>query len=364
MKKVTVRFTNNSKKRFYQIFIDSGLIKKITSIINVNSYSKIFVITDHNVKKLYHDKILSSLPNKVITIVLPSGEKEKNIVNIQKIWAAMHAAQCDRKSLIINLGGGVISDMGGFAASTFMRGVNFINIPTTLLSQVDASVGGKTGIDFDGIKNLIGTFNQPQAVIADIQTLTTLPKREFLSGFAEIIKHGLIRDKKYFEKITSKSPFEFTQDEIKDIILKSCHIKADIIKNDETENNSRRILNFGHTIGHAIESHCLETSLPLLHGEAISIGMLAEAEISHYMNLLTVSDLKLIRKVLINAELPVFASGLQTEKIIKTINSDKKTEKGIVNFTLLSGIGNALFNQHVPIDLISKVIESITKKSL
>lgn len=364
MKKIIVSLLNKPNQKNCAIFIGTDLMGKIGSIYDLKGYSKIFVVTDKNIKPLFLDKVLSTLSIEASHIVLPSGEREKNIENTQKIWTAMHDAQCDRKSLVINLGGGVIGDMGGFAASAFMRGLNFLNIPTTLLAQADASIGGKTAIDFNGIKNLVGTFNQPAAVIIDTETLNTLPKRKFLSGFAEIIKHGLIKDKKYFEKVTSKHPLKFTQDEMIDIITKSCQIKLDVIQSDETEDNVRKILNFGHTIGHAIESLSLETSIPLSHGEAISIGMSAEAEISHSMNLLSASDLQLVRQALINAELPIFITDIDAKKIIKTMKSDKKNEKGIVNFTLIRGIGDAVYNHNIPETVITEVIENITKQSL
>ena len=363
MKQIILKHLNN-KQRDCTIFIGSNIMEKIGSICDLSNYSKIFIITDKNVEPLFLKTIVSALPIKTNSIVLSSGEKEKHINSVQKIWTAMHDVQYDRKSLVINLGGGVISDMGGFAASTFMRGLDFLNIPTTLLAQVDASIGGKTGIDFFGIKNLIGTFSQPVTVIIDMQTLSTLPKREFISGFAEIIKYGLIKDKKYFDKVTSKHPLKFTSDEIIDIVAESCQIKVDIVQNDETENNTRKILNFGHTVGHAIESLSLETSSPLLHGEAISIGMLAEAKISHYMNLLSTSDVELVRQVLTNAELPVSITGIETEDVLKKMKSDKKNEKGIVHFTLLHGIGTALYNQNVSASVMIEVIENITKKSL
>lgn len=358
MKKIILNLKNNRQKE-YPIIVGSNLMENIASLCDLSKYSNAFIVTDEKIKPLYLDKVVSTLPISSNFIILPVGEKEKNLESIQKIWTAMHDAQCDRKSLVINLGGGVIGDMGGFAASTFMRGLNFLNIPTTLLAQVDASVGGKTGIDFVGIKNLIGTFDQPVAVIIDTQTLTTLPKREFLSGFAEIIKHGLIKDMRYFEKVISKHPVKFTQDELIDIITKSVQIKADIVQSDETESNTRKILNFGHTIGHAIESLSLETSTPLLHGEAISIGMLVEAKISHLTNLLSISDLERIEQALVAADLPISSAGVKIDEVLKKIKSDKKNEKGKVNFTLLRGIGDALYDQNVSEAVIIKAMENI-----
>lgn len=358
MKKIILRHSNN-KQLDCTISIGGNLMGKIGSLYDLSTYSKIFIITDQNVEPLFLKKVIATLQVETVSIILPAGENEKHIESIQKIWMAMHDAQCDRKSLVINLGGGVIGDIGGFAASTYMRGIDFLNIPTTLLAQVDASIGGKTGIDFSGIKNLVGTFNQPVGVIIDTQTLATLPNREFLSGFAEIIKHGLIKNKKYFEKVTAKHPLKFTQDEMIDIITESCEIKANIVQSDETEINIRKTLNFGHTIGHAIESLSLDTSTPLLHGEAISIGILAEAKISHLINILSISDLQRIEQALITAELPISSPSIKIDEVLKKMKSDKKNERGQINFTLLRGIGDALYNQNVSEPVIIKAMENI-----
>lgn len=359
MKKLILKLSNNSRQKDYPIFIGSNLIEKIAELHDISRYSRAFIITNENVKPLFLEKVVLALPIDTDFIALPSGEKEKGIENVQKIWTAMHSVECDRKTLIINLGGGVITDMGGFVASTYMRGIDFLNIPTTLLAQVDASIGGKTGIDFSGIKNLIGTFDQPKAIIIDIQTLKTLPKRQLISGFAEIIKHGLIKDKKYFEKVTREHPLEFGQEELIDIIKRSCEIKAEIVESDETESGPRRLLNFGHTIGHAIEALSLETKAPFDHGEAISIGMWAEAKISHLMNLLSTLDLKRIQEALINAELPILSTNINIGKILEKIKSDKKNERGKVNFTLLEGIGEAVYNQNVSETVITQALKFI-----
>lgn len=361
MQKITLRHSRNLKKRECTIFVGNQTLEKIASLINLNKYSQIFIITDQNVKSALLKRVLLNLPANTASIILPAGEKEKNIENIQKIWKAMLNARCDRKSLVINLGGGMITDLGGFAASTYMRGIDFLNIPTTLLAQVDASVGGKVGFDFANVKNLIGTFDQPVAVIIDISTLVSLPKREFISGFAEIIKHGLVTDKKYFDLTTSKQPLEFTQNEIAEIIFKSIQIKAKIVQNDETEKGIRKSLNFGHTVGHAVESLSLESSTPLLHGEAISIGMIAETIIAHLLKMISVSDLQLIRQSLINAGLPVSFTYLKIDKIIQKMQSDKKNEKGEINFTLLCGIGKTAINQNVPDALVIQALKQITK---
>lgn len=360
MKKIDLLF--KEKKKAYAIVIGNNLLKNISEIINAGAYSKILIVTDETVTSLFLNKVLSSLPATTQSVILPAGEKEKNITSIQKIWKALHSTQCDRKSLVINLGGGVIGDMGGFAASTYMRGINFINIPTTLLSQVDASIGGKTGIDFADVKNLVGTTSQPKMVIIDTQTLSTLPKREMLSGFAEIIKHGLIANRKYFQMVTMKKPEDFSHEELVKIISDSCEIKAQIIQNDETETGERKLLNFGHTVGHAIEALSLATENPLLHGEAVSIGMIAEAKISQLLNMITENDMQLIKNSLENANLPTSLRDHEVAKqsitnIINKMQSDKKNERTKINFTLLSTIGKAVINQNdVPAHIIEKAL--------
>lgn len=348
-------------QREYPIYIGNHLIETLASLFDVSRYSKIFVITDQTVEPLFLKKILNNLPEETAYISLPPGEKEKHIESVKKIWTAMHEAGLDRKSLVINLGGGVIGDMGAFAASTYMRGLAFINIPTTLLAQVDESVGGKTGIDFAGIKNLIGVFNQPVGVVIDMQTLKTLPKREFLASFVEIMKHGLIKDKKYFEKVTSKYPLDFTDEELIDIIKGSCEIKAHFVQNDEKETSGlRQIVNFGHTIGHAIEALSLETNHPLLHGEAVSIGIVAESQIAKRQNLLSQKEYDVIKSSLKKADAPTTIPNFSIDAILGKMRFDKKNTFGKINFVLLHGIGNALYNQQVEKEIIVQVINELT----
>lgn len=335
-------------KKVKDIYIGSGLIKNIGRLVNFKKYSKIFVITDPAANK-HCFPIFKKSSLQVEKIVISAGEKAKNIETVKKIWQKLLFAGCDRKSLIINLGGGTILDIGGFAAATYMRGIDFMQIPTTLLAQVDASVGGKVAVNFAGIKNLIGSFNQPVAVFSDINFLSTLPDREFISGFAETIKHGLIADKKYFDFVTSKKPKAFSKEELVKIVLGSVKIKTGIVEKDEKEAGQRRILNFGHTIGHAIEALSQNTNSPLLHGEAISIGMMVEAKISGV-------GVNKIKQALINADLPVDLPNFPKEAILAKIKSDKKSEKGEINWTLLQSIGKAVYDQ--------KVMESTVGKAL
>lgn len=356
MKKLNIQIQN--KQRNYSVLIGDGILKNIADLFEFNRYSKVLIITDRHVAKLILGKLRRVIPLGSGCIILPSGENIKNIKIVQRIWKKLLENHCDRKTLVINLGGGVIGDVGGFAASTFMRGLNFLQIPTTLLAQVDASIGGKTGINFLGIKNLIGTFQQPIGVVIDTQTLETLPKREFLSGFAEIIKHGLICDKKYFFYVTSKSPLEFNSRELVEIITKSCRIKADIIQRDATEKDLRKILNFGHTIGHAIEALSLETARPFLHGEAINIGMLVESRISVLTGLLSEAECMLIKEHLNRAGLPNSNNITNFESIMEKIQSDKKNKKREINWTLLQSIGNAIYDQKVEKSIIRKALKN------
>lgn len=354
MKKIKVH-TKNDRRQDYPIFIGVGLLEKINSLVDVSKYSKAVIVTDRNIPSSLIKNLQSALPIANSVVVLDSGEQNKDLDYVKEVLKTLNNFGCDRKSLVINLGGGVIGDIGGFAASIFMRGIDFLQIPTTLLAQVDASVGGKVGVNFLGIKNLIGTFQQPIAVIIDIDILSTLPQREFISGFAEIIKHGLIADKKYFELVTAKKPQDFSQQELIEIIEKSCQIKIDIVAQDEKESGLRKLLNFGHTIGHAVETISLESNKPLLHGEAISIGMIAEGQISKLLGLVSTEEYKIIEESLIKAGLPTILE-VPVDKVLEKIKSDKKNVKGESKFTLLEGIGKAVINKTVDEPTIRKAL--------
>ena len=316
------------------MFIGDNLLSKINQLFDFSQFSKIAVLTDENIPKSLVNKVEKSLKRELIKIIILPGENKKNIETVKKIWETIFKNGFDRRSLLINLGGGVIGDMGGFAAVTFMRGIEFLNIPTTLLAQVDASVGGKTGIDFQGIKNGIGVFKDPVGVVIDVDTLKTLPKRELISAFGEIIKHGIISGKKYFNLVTSKKPGEFSQKELIKIIKQSIKIKLNIVKKDSKEKDLRKVLNFGHTIGHAIESLSWKTDKPLLHGEAVAIGMVAESKLASLLGLLSDKDFKKIINSLINAGLPVNIKNIKSKNIKKIILSDKKNSHGTINSSL------------------------------
>ncbi len=342
------------------VYVGAGLLEKIAELAEVAGYSQIFVVTDENARRHWLDGLLGGLPEGTGVVVLPSGEEAKQIDSVQRIWAAMLAAGCDRKSLVINLGGGVVGDMGGFAASTYMRGVAFVNVPTTLLAQVDASVGGKTGFDFAGIKNLIGTFSQPVAIVIDTQTLATLPDAEFVSGFAEIIKHGLIRDARYYEQVTARPPRQFSEAELERIIYRSCQIKAEIVAADPKEGGARKLVNFGHTIGHAIEALSLEGPMPLLHGQAVAIGMVAEAKLSELLGMIAPTDVMRLAHGLARAGLPT-ACQVDAQAARAKMRSDKKNKKGSINFTLLKSIGEAVYDRTPPNELIDQALAYVAE---
>lgn len=339
-----------------KIIIGKAVLGKLSNLIHLKKYSKVLLIIDrgvgnHQIKKI--EEIVSDACGK---IVVQGGEQAKNIATTKKIWTGLLNFNCDRKSLVVNFGGGTIGDVGGFAASTFKRGIDFIQVPTTLLAQADASIGGKVGINFAGIKNLIGSIQQPTAVIADINILSTLPPRELISGFAEIIKHGVIADKIYFQFVTSKKPQQFSSDELVKIVKGSYQIKSKIVSSDETEEGPRKLLNFGHTIGHSLEALTQDTNNQLLHGEAVSIGMAKEGQISKLIGILSEQDYHILEQALTRAGLPTKIPNLPKNQILEKIKSDKKNEKGEINWTLIKGIGKALYDQKVDDAIVREVL--------
>ncbi len=311
-------------------------------------YSKIFVLVDENTKQhclpVFRDNVKGNREMKVLEI--PSGEIHKNIATCTKVWQKLSDLDADRKSVLINLGGGVVTDLGGFVASTFKRGIDFINIPTTLLSMVDASVGGKTGVDLGALKNQIGVINQPQMVLVVPEFLRTLSHRELESGFAEMLKHGLISDRAYWEKLKSVTDFGHLETPIHESVL----IKNDVVLQDPTEQNLRKTLNYGHTLGHAIESNFLENpELPtLLHGEAIAIGMVLEAYLSHKLAGLTALELDDIASTFISRYGKIDFTDTDIKDILSLLKFDKKNSHGNINFVLLEAIGKPVIDVRIP----------------
>ena len=317
--------------------IDQDLAQCLSSI----PYSQLFVICDENSQKYCLPKVQSLVPSEANIFVASSGENHKTLATCEKIWAKMTESHLDRKALVINLGGGVITDMGGFCSSIYKRGIRFINIPTTLLSQVDASVGGKLGVDFNGLKNHLGVFNEPEAVIISDEFLGTLPLQELRSGFAEIMKHGLIQDAAYFKSLNFK---DWKNSDWKQLIKHSVEIKKNVVLQDPKEGGLRKILNFGHTIGHAVETFYLDSSQHLLHGEAIAIGMICEGFLSSQMNVMYETDLKLIIDSFIQVYGKVTLPDQDLESIVDLCLQDKKNEGSTLLFSLLSEIGKCEYN--------------------
>lgn len=337
----------------YKIYIGKNIWNTVRQYALL--YPKVLVIVDENTERdclLILKKHLKGV--KLHKILIPSGEMHKNIQMCQNIWHQMMEYEANRNALTINLGGGVIGDMGGFCASTFKRGMDFIQIPTTLLSQVDASIGGKLGIDFHNIKNSIGLFGNPQAVFVNPVFLKTLPKREIRSGFAEIIKHALIVDFKQWKRLSKIDDLDKVNWSKR--LIPSLNIKKKVVEADPFEKGWRKSLNFGHTIGHAIESLCLETENPLLHGEAIAIGMICESYLSYKVLGLKKRDLYKIANFILSVFGKVDISYLNKKEMIKLMKQDKKNDANVINFTLLNKIGNAKVNQTTNEHIITESI--------
>ena len=343
----------------YSVYFDSKGYETLAEMLKPSHYSKIFILVDENTSQYCLPHLLNHLATEIeIEIIeLEVGEIHKNIATCTEVWGALSDLGGDRKSILINLGGGVISDLGGFVACTFKRGIDFINIPTTLLSMVDASIGGKNGVDLGNLKNQIGIIREPKAVIVDTQFLSTLPQNEMRSGLAEMLKHGLIFDKKYWDKF--KNLKNLQTEDLNQLIHQSIEIKNEIVCEDLTENGIRKSLNFGHTLGHAIESYFLENDnkTSLLHGEAIAVGMILESFISREKELLTNEEYQEIKYIINDIFERVEFSQIDIEKIIELLIFDKKNEFGKVQFALLDGIGKIKINQESDNELIYKAFE-------
>ena len=338
-------------------FCSSTIAPKLQEWLKSHNYQQIIWLTDTLTRKYCLPLLEAASSSADMVIEVPTGEIHKNISTCQYIWQTMTQANIDRKALLINVGGGVIGDMGGFCAATYKRGIDFIQIPTTLLAQVDASIGGKLGIDFEGYKNQIGLFVEPKAVFIDTQFFDTLPERQMRSGFAEIIKHCLIADKDMWN-VLLEAP-NWKKQNWKELVRHSVEIKYQIVSQ---ERNIRKLLNFGHTIGHALESYFLETASPLLHGEAIAWGIIAETYISYKKTYLTYEDFLEIKDFVSPIFSPVPSLN---EKIIQKITEltlqDKKNEQGIRYFTLLGEIGKGVFGEKVEEYEIYEALKKLQK---
>jgi 3-dehydroquinate synthase len=327
----------------YQIVIGDFWVN-FSDFLSKKKYSKIIVLVDANTEGSCFERFRTQFPKEIAAVIrVPSGEINKTIDTCQQIWRALFKAEADRNSVLICIGGGVIGDMGGFAASTFKRGIDFIQMPTTLLSQVDSSIGGKLGIDFQEVKNSIGVFANPKAVFISPQFLDTLSQREIRSGFGEIIKHTLIADAKQWQKLRklkNLAKVDWTK-----IITPSLKIKKHVVKIDPFEKDLRKALNFGHTIGHAIESMALATKNPLTHGEAIAIGMVCEAYLSKILRGLSEKELEEICTFIFQIYGIYDIKQFDYQQLIALMRQDKKNEAASkINFSLLPQIGSVEVN--------------------
>jgi len=325
-----------------KILLTNNIKSAIADFFSEKSFSKIGIIVDENTKELCLPKIITAINQKKYCIIeTKSGEENKNIDSCILAWKKLTDCKFDRNSLVINLGGGIICDMGGFIASTFKRGIEFINIPTTLLSQVDASIGGKIGIDFMQYKNQLGLFKEASKTIISTEFLKTLNKREIKSGFSEIFKHSLIKDSKYFDEIIKNN---WNYQNWDHHIKKSIEIKSKIVTKDPEELGLRKILNFGHTIGHGVESTFLNTKNKLLHGEAISVGIICESFISKNRSGLKEIELNKINKYILDNYSFEKIHHHNINKIINNIVQDKKNIDEIIRMTLLKKIGSSTYD--------------------
>ena len=340
----------------YSIGFGVDYYSALSQLINDKKYSKIVLLVDENTAQHCLNYVLQWLavdvPFEIIEI--EPGEENKTIETCTAVWETLVEMNVDRKALLVNVGGGMICDLGGFVASTYKRGIDFVNIPTSLLAMVDASVGTKTGVNLGGLKNMVGSFSQPQMVLIDTAFLETLPGNQMRSGLAEMFKHGLIADVSYWNQL--KNLGELTTEDLLLLIYHSVSIKNEIVLQDPFEENVRKLLNFGHTLGHVIEtySHSGKGIQPLLHGEAIAIGMILEAYISYKKNLLTKNSYLEIKETLnLMFESVVFTKN-DIEICTHLLIHDKKNVNGVVQFTLLSDIGKGVINEVVDSELVNE----------
>ncbi|WP_300439765.1 3-dehydroquinate synthase [Christiangramia sp.] len=341
------------------VFFAENGYSKLNEFLKKENPSRIFILVDSNTHEHCLSDFLQKIQNEVQTEVLEieAGEEFKNLETCAGVWNALSELEADRKSLLINLGGGVVTDLGGFVASAFKRGIQFINVPTTLLSMVDASVGGKTGVDLGNLKNQIGIINQPEMVLIDSSYLSTLSPQEMRSGLAEILKHGLIADESYWDRVSNLSDLDLSH--LDEIIKQSVKIKGTIVDKDPFEQNIRKILNYGHTLGHAIESYCLThpEKKKLLHGEAIAAGMILETYLSVQLKNFPKEKLQNITRVIKNMYGKEEFSENDIEHIKKLMKFDKKNDRGNINFVLLEDIGKPVCDIVVPEEIIQQAFD-------
>jgi 3-dehydroquinate synthase len=347
----------------YDIHIGRSILDRLALILSKNGWgSRYFIVTDSLVSQLHGDRVTGVLDRMGLAVEkleFPAGEASKNIQTCVGVAEQLAERGADRTSALIALGGGVVGDVTGFVASIFMRGIPYVQVPTTLLAQVDSSIGGKTGVDVPSAKNMLGTFCQPKAVFIDIDFLETLPAREFTNGLAEIVKYGIIEDPDLLEDLKSGMEAVHKGDKrfLETIISRSCRIKKAIVEIDETERGLRRILNFGHTVGHALEA---ESSYALSHGEAVALGMIAATILSERLGYLSAEDREHVLSVIRHTGLPDrIPRELKTEGTLSRLKQDKKKAGESIHFVLLKKPGMPFVNGGVPLELVRETIEAM-----
>lgn len=346
----------------YDIVIERGFEAIIDELDRLSIKGiKLCIVTDSNVGPIYADKLKSILEktgNSVYVFTIPAGEENKNLNVVETVYTYLIEQHFERRDMLVALGGGVVGDLAGFTAATYLRGIDFIQVPTSLLAQVDSSIGGKTGVDFAKYKNMVGAFHMPRLVYINIDTLSTLSTRLFNSGFGEIIKHGLIKDRDYFDYLDVN--FEYIKalepEYIMEVVYRSCLIKADVVNHDPTEKGERALLNFGHTLGHAVEKLM---NFSLYHGECVGLGMICASYISKERGLISEDDYELIRNMLKKYGFPTRVEGLDIFSILEVSKSDKKMENGVVKFILLKELGCAFIDKTVTYDEMTQALKEI-----
>jgi len=356
----------NLGERSYPIYIGENLLQQASLITQHTPSQQLLIVTNETIAPLYLDTVLQTLSHcNCKTVILPDGEQYKNLNTLNLIYDTLLENRFDRQCTLIALGGGVIGDMTGFAAATYQRGVRFIQIPTTLLAQVDSSVGGKTGVNHPLGKNMIGAFHQPQCVIADTTTLSTLENRQLSAGIAEVIKYGLIRDTQFLHWLTNNIPalLNRTPQSLAYAIERSCQNKAEVVAADEREAGERALLNLGHTFGHAIEAGMGYGTW--LHGEAVATGMVLAADLSRRHHWISDEQYQDIKTLIENANLPVKAPDtLSTEQFMTLMSVDKKVKQGKINLVLLKSLGEAIVSHDYDPTLLQQTLQMAKQQTL
>ena len=350
------------QKPIYDIVIEKDFSQLGTAFSRLNvTGRKICIVTDSNVGPLYAkavQEVLETTGNQIFVYTFAAGEESKNLNTVQDLYEFLIENHFDRKDMLAALGGGVVGDITGFAAATYLRGISFIQIPTTLLSQSDSSVGGKTGVDFDGYKNMVGAFCMPKLVYMNVSTLSTMDERDYLSGMGEVVKHGLIRDKKFFDwlKINHEKICSQDNETLIEMDYHNCRIKGEVVEEDPTEQGIRSLLNFGHTLGHAIEK---QKAGELYHGECVSIGAAAAAYISMKRGYLTKDDLQTVLDAFTSFKLPITVTGVDKEAALAATKSDKKMQGNQIRFILLKSLGEAVVDKTVTMDEMREALDFV-----